>query len=270
VGAGDIEAAKIHAGTLAAVPWLSVIVPAFREAEHIARSAEAIRGALEATGRSWELLVVDNASPDGTAEALAPLAAADPRVQVLRNDVNRGKGYSVRRGMLAATGHLRLHCDADCAPSFASLPKLLRLLEQGADVAVGSRLADGAQLGRRQARRRRIVGRAFQELCRAALGEPCRDLYCGFKLWRAEPAREAYSRSQLDGWVFDAEVLALARTLGYRVVETGIVWTDRPGSRLSMAHVLVPAVRDLARARSHVRAVARQVEAGIRPLADLA
>jgi cellulose synthase/poly-beta-1,6-N-acetylglucosamine synthase-like glycosyltransferase len=242
------------ARTLTAVPrpWLSVVVPAYNEAPWIRASVEAMREALEALDRPWELIVVDNASPDGTAEALAALAEADERIRVLRNDVNRGKGYSVRRGMLAAAGELRLHCDADCAGSFASLPRLLEAVEH-ADLVVGSRLADGARLGRRQPLRRRIVGRSFVLLCRAVLQEPTTDLFCGFKLWRETAATAVYQRAQLDGWTFDAETLALARALGFRLREVGVEWSDREGSRLSMARVLVPVVGELAAARRHVR-----------------
>jgi len=238
-------------------PELSVVVPAYLEAATIVRTATLLRDWLEAGGRTWELLVVDNASPDGTAAALGPLAAADPRIRVLRNDANHGKGFSVRRGMLAARGTLRLHCDADCAPSLVSLPRLLALIEAGADVVVGSRLAAGAEVGRRQPVRRRIVGRGFVTLCRVVLAEPTRDLFCGFKLWRAEAAEAVYERTVQDDWVFDAETLAMARALGFRMAETGIAWTDRAGSRLSMVRVLVPSVRDLLRARRHVRAEAR-------------
>ena len=144
---------------------------------------------------------------------------------------------------------------------------MLTLLEH-ADVVVGSRLATGADVGRRQPLRRRIAGRAFVELCRRALDEPTHDLYCGFKLWRAEAAQAAYGKVSLDGWVFDAEVLALARALGYRVTETGITWNDRPGSRLSMPRVLVPAVRDLLAARRHVNAVGRAARFERIPAAD--
>ena len=119
--------------------WLSVVVPAYNEAAGIAATVERLREWLDGTGRSWEILVVDNASTDGTAERVP----ADERIRVLRNDVNRGKGFSVRRGMLAAQGELRLHCDADCAPSLASLPAMLARLQQGADAVVGSRLANG-------------------------------------------------------------------------------------------------------------------------------
>ena len=229
-----------------------MVVPAYREADHVAATVRAITASLDAYGRPWELIVVDNASDDGTADAAA---AADPRVAVLRNPVNAGKGFSLRRGMLAATGELRLHCDADCAPSFASLDAMLERIGAGVDLVVGSRLAPGARLGLRQPLRRRVVGRAFQELGRRVLDLPVHDAYCGFKLWRGEAAEAAYSESSLDDWVFDAEVIALAQWLGYRVEEQGIVWTDRPGSRLSMPRVLVPAVRDLLRARRHVRSV---------------
>src|SRR4051812_4199638 len=232
-------------------PWMSVVIPAYNEEAGIAHTVEHVRDWLAERGRPFEVLVVDNASEDATFERLEAIADGE-RVRVLRNDRNRGKGYSVRRGMLEARGELRLHCDADCAGSLPSLPKMLELIED-ADVVVGSRLARGAAVGRRQPLPRRMVGRSFVDLCRLVLREPTRDLYCGFKLWRAPAAAAAYSRTHLDGWVFDAEVLAMARALGYRIRETGIVWTDRAGSRLSMGRVLVPVVRDLLSARRHVR-----------------
>jgi dolichyl-phosphate beta-glucosyltransferase len=250
---------------------MSVVVPVFNEERAIAGTISALRAWLEADGRPWEVLVVDNASEDGTAREVTPLL--DDRVRLLQNDVNRGKGFSVRRGMLEATGELRLHCDADCAPSLASLPAVLELLEH-ADVVAGSRLAEGAQVGQRQTLRRRIVGRTFVGLCRALLREPTRDLFCGFKLWRADAAEAVFSRTTIDGWVFDAEALALARALGYRVAETGIVWSDRAGSRLSMARVFGPVLRELLIARRQVRAAAegarREPEALVPEPADRA
>jgi dolichyl-phosphate beta-glucosyltransferase len=242
---------------------MSVVVPAYNEERGIAGTVIALRDWLVARDpRPFEVIVVDNASEDGTAAEVERLADGG-RIQLLRNERNRGKGYSVRRGMLTARGELRLHCDADCAPSLASLPTMLALMED-ADVVVGSRLADGAQLGRRQPLPRRIVGRSFVLLCRAVLSEPTTDLYCGFKLWRAPVAEDVFSRIHLDGWTFDAEALAMARALGYRLRETGIVWTDREGSRLSMARVLVPVVRELIAARRHVRREARRPSAALR------
>jgi dolichyl-phosphate beta-glucosyltransferase len=232
---------------------LSAVVPAYNEEKGIAGTVRALLEALSRAGLEHEIVVVDNASRDGTVAAVE--AVGDPRVRVLRNERNLGKGGSMRRGMLEAQGALRLHCDADCA---ASLPGLGGMLERlaDADVVVGSRLAEGATVGRHQPLRRRIAGRSFVGVCRVVLREPTRDLFCGFKLWRAEAAVAAYRASQLDGWVFDAETLAMARALGYRVVEVGIPWDDRAGSRLSMPRVLVPVTRDLLAARRRVRAVA--------------
>jgi dolichyl-phosphate beta-glucosyltransferase len=242
---------------------MSVVVPAYNEERGIAQTVNEARAWLDADGRPYEIIVVDNASVDGTVEALRP-ALQGGRVRLLRNSANQGKGYSVRRGMLEARGGLRLHCDADCTSSFASLQRMLDLLE-GADVVVGSRLARGARLGRRQPLGRRVLGRSFVLLCRAVLREPTEDLFCGFKLWRAGAAADVFTRVSLDGWVFDAESLALARALGYRIRECGIQWSDRAGSRLSPTRVLIPVVRDLLAARRHVRRQARAARAtGVR------
>jgi dolichyl-phosphate beta-glucosyltransferase len=240
-------------------PWISVVVPAYNEEAGIVASIESLLGWLERRGGDFEILVVDNASEDATAERVE-MFCNGRSVRLMRNERNRGKGYSMRRGMLEAGGALRLHCDADCASSLPSLDKMLELI-QDHDVVVGSRLADGAQLGRRQPLRRRVVGRSFQQLCRLVLGEPTRDLYCGFKLWRAPAAVDAYSRTRIEGWTFDAEVLAMARALGYRLCETGIVWTDRDGSRVRMSRILVPVVRELYAARRHVRTEAARPQA---------
>ena len=244
-------------------PWISVVVPTFNEERGILATVNALREWFDGRGGDWELLVVDNASTDATLERLERVADGE-RVRVLQNEENRGKGYSMRRGMLEARGELRLHCDADCAVCLPSLPEMLELVEE-ADVVVGSRLAPGARLGRRQPLRRRIAGRSFQQLCRALLREPTSDLFCGFKLWRAKAAEDAYSRTRLEGWTFDAEVLAMARALGYSIRETGIVWTDREGSRVRMGRILVPVVRELLAARRNVRREARRGQAAEDP-----
>jgi dolichyl-phosphate beta-glucosyltransferase len=244
-------------------PGISVVVPAYNEERGIEATVRMLRDWLEDRGGDYEILVVDNASRDRTAELVAALADGE-RVRLLRNARNRGKGYSMRRGMLEARGELRLHCDADCATSLPSLPKMIELIRDH-DVVVGSRLAEGAEVGRRQPLRRRVAGRSFQQLCRLVLREPTTDLYCGFKLWRAHAAADAYARTRLEGWTFDAEVLAMARALGYRLCETGIVWTDREDSRVRMGRILIPVVRELVAARRHVTREARRGRAAEDP-----
>ena len=233
-------------------PKFSIVVPLFNEEFAVAGTILAIRDYFEQRGESYEILLVDNASTDST-RANADALLDGSKIRLLVNPANLGKGYSVRRGMLEAKGEFRLHCDADCAPSLASLAIMLQLISDN-DLVVGSRLAAGAQLGQRQTLARRFVGRGFQQCCRAILAEPTLDLFCGFKLWRGDAAEDVFGRLSLDGWTYDAEAIAMARALGYRVTESGIVWTDREGSRLQMGRILIPVIRELLAARDNVRA----------------
>jgi len=190
------------------------------------------------------------------------------RVRILRNDVNRGKGFSIRRGMLESQCDLRLMCDADCVSSLKSLP-LLEEATVEVDVAVGSRLSSGAIVSRQQPLRRRVVGVGFLTLTRVILGPLPRDVYCGFKLWRAEVAEQVFERVHLDGWAFDAEALAMARRLGYKVREVGIEWTNRPASRLSIRDVLIPVTGELLAARRNLRRATTEPQADAQSLTNL-
>jgi dolichyl-phosphate beta-glucosyltransferase len=232
-------------------PSLSIVIPVLNEENEIAGILSAATAVLEARGGEWEIVVVDNASTDQTSVRAAPFVDGT-RIRLLHNDTNRGKGYSVRRGMLEAHGDLRLMCDADCTDSLRSLPALEDAAKE-ADVVVGSRLSPGARVSRQQPLRRRFVGLGFIILTRVVMGRLPRDVYCGFKLWRGEAAQAVFERVELDGWVFDAESLALAYRMGYLVREIGIEWRNRPDSRLSIRNVLVPAPGELLTARRNVR-----------------
>jgi dolichyl-phosphate beta-glucosyltransferase len=238
-----------------APPSMSVIVPAFNEEAEIPTIVPAIRRALEARGGEWEIIVVDNASTDATGERMR-IYLEDPRVRLLRNEVNRGKGYSVRRGMLEAHGELRLMCDADCAASLSSLAAM-EAATADAEVIAGVRNAADSQVVRHQPLYRRTVSLGFILLCRAVMSEPLKDVFCGFKLFTADAAQDVFSRAHIDGWAFDAEALAIARRLGYRVRPCGIAWINRPGSRLSIPRVVVPVLRELVAARRHLRSLSR-------------
>jgi len=154
--------------------------------------------------------------------------------------------------MLEANGDLRLMCDADCAPSLASLPKMEAMLAD-CDIVAGARNAPTSEVGRQQPLRRRAASIGFILLCRAVMSEPLKDVFCGFKLFTAAAARDVFSRAQIDGWAFDAEALAIARLLRYRVRPCGIVWINRPGSRLSIPRVVVPVLRELVTSRVHIK-----------------
>jgi glycosyltransferase involved in cell wall biosynthesis len=230
---------------------MSIVIPVLNEENQIADILDAARSLLERRGGDWEIILVDNASTDCTRQRAEPFLDTE-RIRYLRNDSNRGKGYSIRRGMLEASGELRLMCDADCPASLPSLPHLEEALAD-ADIVVGSRLAQGARVSRQQPLRRRVVGLGFLTLTHLMLGRLTHDVYCGFKLWRADAAQAVFERVKVDGWVFDAEALAIAQRFGYRVREVGIDWTNRLSSRLSIPDVLLVAVRELAVARRTVR-----------------
>lgn len=230
---------------------LSVIIPVYNEEQQIGTIVPAVAEMLQSRGGEWEILLVDNASNDATVARLRAFLE-DSRVRLLRNETNRGKGYSVRRGMLEASGDLRLMCDADCTPSLQSLPAMEAMLAE-ADVVAGARNASDSRVARHQPIHRRVASLGFIFLCRRLMGEPLRDVFCGFKLFTADAAIDIFSRARIDGWAFDAEALALARVLGYRVRGCGIAWSNRPGSRLTITRVVVPALRELIAARRHLR-----------------
>lgn len=237
-----------------AIPSLSAIVPVYNEADEISTIVTALRDTLINRGGEWEIVVVDNASEDDTIQRLAPFLE-DPRIRLLANEHNRGKGYSVRRGMLEARGDLRLMCDADCASSLVSLPVMEAMLDR-CEIVAGARNAPDSQVERYQPIQRRAASLGFIFLCRQVMGEPLRDVFCGFKLFTAAAAEDVFSRVRIEGWAFDAEALALARALGYRVAPCGISWSHRPGSRLSIVRIVIPVLRELVSARAHVRAQA--------------
>lgn len=177
-----------------------------------------------------ELVIVDDGSRDAT-----PDAAAQHGARVLRNPGNRGKGYTVRHGMLEAKGDWVLFTDADLSAPIEELERLWTAVEQGgAQGAIGSRALDRSLVGIHQPLFREATGRFFNFVMRLVTGLPFRDTQCGFKLFERRAAREIFSRQRLDGFGFDVEVLFIARRLGYRILETPVRWDDVAGTKVSL------------------------------------
>ena len=246
-------------------PFLSIVVPAYNERLRLGRSLGQIRDYLADSGRPAETVVVDDGSTDGTAELAAGLAGRGLALRVLRNPANRGKGYSVRRGMLAADGEVLLMTDADLSAPIGEAEKLLGWLERGFDVAIGSRHVPEAVLGTSRALKRRIMEKAFRRLRRRRILPEISDTQCGFKLFRRQAARKIFQHQTVNGFAFDCEVLALARRFGYRVKEVGVVWCDDPESRLRPVRDSIEMLRSLRRIRRRMAQWARQDAAGSPP-----
>jgi glycosyltransferase involved in cell wall biosynthesis len=185
------------------------------------------------TAAQWdfaEIVVVDDGSTDNTVQL-----ARDAGVRVLENPGNRGKGYSVRHGMLEAKGEWALFTDADLSSPIGEVEKLWSAAErERAQVAVGSRALDRALVGVHQPLLREAMGRVFNAAMRTVTGLGFKDTQCGFKLFETSAARQVFSRQQLDGFGFDVEVLFIARKLGLRSVEVPVRWDNVEGTKVSL------------------------------------
>jgi dolichyl-phosphate beta-glucosyltransferase len=219
---------------------LSVVVPAFNEAARIEPTLRSVSAWLGANAAGSEIVVVDDGSTDDTAAVVTALVRELPGLRLIRSGSNRGKGSAVRIGMLAARGQLRLYMDADNATPIDELPKLLAAVEDGADIAIGSRRAAGGGQRIKQPWFRRAWSHVANKAVQAVLLDGIQDTQCGFKLFRAGAAETIFARARVAGWGFDLEVLVLARTHGLQIAERGVVWSDDRRSRI---HPLRDAVR---------------------------
>jgi dolichyl-phosphate beta-glucosyltransferase len=217
------------------VPTLSIVIPAYNEAERLPPSLRRIIAYLEGRGLDAEVVVVDDGSADGTAAAAeAALAVLGERGRVLRNAENRGKGASVRLGMLAARGTRVLFSDADLSAPIEELEKLERALDAGVGVAIGSRAVDRALIEERQPWTRDVMGRCFNLVVQLCAVRGIRDTQCGFKLFAGEVVAPIFGRTRIDRFGFDVEVLALAQRLGIGVAEVPVRWRNSADSRVTV------------------------------------
>ncbi|MFI6497574.1 dolichyl-phosphate beta-glucosyltransferase [Nonomuraea typhae] len=219
-------------------PDLSVVIPAYDEEHRLGAALAAIGRHLETTGLTWEVIVADDGSADGTAALAARAALADPRVRLLAGRANRGKGHAVRRGVLASRGRQVLFTDADLATPIEDLHLLRERLAAGARAAIGSRACPGARVEVPQRAARRILGTLGNLLIRTLAVPGIRDTQCGFKLFDGERARAAFALARVDGWAFDVEILRLFARAGWRVDEVPVRWSHRAGSKVRPQHYL--------------------------------
>lgn len=226
---------------------LSVVIPAFNEQARLPRTLAAIERFLTAQGWPAEVIVVNDGSSDGTAAAARSFPSSFP-LRVLENPSNRGKGFSVRHGVLASRGNWILFTDADLSAPITEIAKLHAALQAGADIAIGSR-AQAALITHHQSRFREAAGRLFNRCVVISLGLPFRDTQCGFKLFRREAAASIFPLQRIEGWGFDPELLFLARQQGWRVAEVPVRWSHAEGAKIRLLRDSVRMFADLARIR---------------------
>jgi glycosyltransferase involved in cell wall biosynthesis len=210
-------------------PFLSIVIPAYNEASRIVSSLDAIQNYARGKDFPIETIVVDDGSADNTVE----VASAHAEIRMLRNGRNRGKGFSVRHGVLEARGELVLFTDADLSAPIEEADKLLATMEASrADAVVGSRALARELIGTHQSPFREWGGRFFNLLVRTFTGLKIRDTQCGFKLFRRKTTRRAFELQRVERFGFDPEILFLVQHLGGKVVEVPVRWNHNPATKV--------------------------------------
>jgi dolichyl-phosphate beta-glucosyltransferase len=228
-------------------PTLSVIIPCYNERTRLRRTIDDVTAWAARRGRAVDIVVVDDGSTDGTAELAASWAATVPALRVVALPRNRGKGAAVREGMLAARGERRAFVDADGAVPFEDIDLLERALDEGADVAVASRVVDTSKIEARA--HRQFLGFFFRALVRALLVRTVDDTQCGFKLFRDGAATALFAEQLVPDFAFDVEVLARAERMGLHVAEIAVRWREQPGSKVRVLRDGLKMASDVLRLR---------------------
>jgi dolichyl-phosphate beta-glucosyltransferase len=215
---------------------LSIVIPAYNEENRLAKTLDRILEWLpEQRLKFQEVIVVDDGSRDATAGVVDKYSKPPSPIRLLRNPGNRGKGYAVRHGMLDAEGDWILYTDADLSSPIEELQKLSSAAAaQNAVIAIGSRAVDRSLVAVHQSAFREYSGRFFNLVMRTVTGLPFHDTQCGFKLYRADAAKEVFSRQEQDGFSFDVEDLVIAKKLGLRAVEVPVRWSNVEGTKVTM------------------------------------
>ena len=242
-------------------PALSIVVPAFNEAARIAETLTTLREHFARSEESVELIVVDDGSTDATAGIVRAFDATPLSLLLLKSEPNYGKGHAVRVGVAASLGELVAFCDADLSTPIDEITRLRHWLGRGYDVAIGSRDLPDAWLDPPQPLLRRWLAWLFRALRRRILLPELRDTQCGFKLFRGDLAREIFALSAEEGWLFDCEVLEIARRRGARIKEIGVKWRNRSPSRVNALRDAAPSLLGLFRLRRRIAAM-KENEAG--------
>ncbi|MCK9418570.1 MAG: glycosyltransferase family 2 protein [Nitrospirae bacterium] len=228
---------------------LSIVIPAYNEALRIGKTLDSIRDYMKVCGYSHEIIVVDDGSSDDTAMVVRKAAEKHPAIVLLQNGMNRGKGYSVKQGVLFSRGRFVLMSDADLSTPIAELGKLFKELEEGNDIAIGSRSVSGSMVLKRQKWFRQLMGKTFNKLVQAIAVFGIRDTQCGFKLFTADAARSVFSLQRIERFAFDVEALYLARKMDFGIREVPVIWVNSPDSRVSIFRDSLQMLRDLFRIR---------------------
>lgn len=230
-------------------PQFSVVIPAYNEAARIPSTLEAVVNCIRTRGWSAEVVVVNDGSTDGTGNVVKEFAASAPEVRLLENPGNRGKGYSVRNGLLHSFGDVVMFTDADLSAPMEEAEGLFDAIAEGADIAIGSRWLERKRQTIRQPFYRQFFGRCFNALTRMVMGLPYADTQCGFKAFTRSAAQTVFQLQTIDRWGFDPEILFIALKRGFRITEVPVSWAHDERTRMSYLKDGLRMLQDIAQVR---------------------
>jgi len=214
-------------------PTYTIVIPAFNEGTRLGPTLEKVLSYVHAQKWDAEIIVVNDGSRDNTAAIVRSFAAKDPVLRLVENPGNRGKGYSVRNGMLNARGQVVLFSDADLSSPIEEAPKLFQALDAGADIAIGSRWLRAETQTQRQPLHRQLFGRIFNLMLRVTLGLKFKDTQCGFKAFKRPAVEKIFPLQKTERWGFDPEILFLARKFKFKVQEIPVAWGHSGETRIN-------------------------------------
>lgn len=230
-------------------PRLSVVVPMYNETHRMGTSLPRLAAYFNSQDYQCEFVLVDDGSTDGTAQHARRLLAGVGNVRLLEERPNRGKGHAVKVGMLAAQGKIVLFCDADLSTPPSEIDKFWKWFDEGYEVVIGSRKIAGANIVRHQPLWRESLGKVFTWLTDKIATRNISDVTCGFKTFSHDAAQRLFSRSVIDDWSFDAEILFIAQRLGYNIKEVPVTWQDEPGTKVRLLKDATHALQGLIKIR---------------------
>ena len=228
-------------------PFLSVIIPAFNEAGRLPSTLKQVDSFLSSQPITYEILVVENGSTDGTLQIVREMQNQIRNLRVMHEEI-RGKGWAVKQGMLSATGEYRFICDADLSMPIEEVMRFIPPQLEDVPIAIGSREAPGA-VRYDEPEYRHLVGRIFNLMVRIMLLKGLNDTQCGFKCFRADATERIFPHVTIKGWTFDVEALFIGRKLGYKIREIPIPWYYKPQSRVKVLRDSVQMGLDLLKIR---------------------
>jgi glycosyltransferase involved in cell wall biosynthesis len=215
------------------MPAYSIIIPAYNETSRLEATLDRLLRFIAQERWDAEVIVVNDGSRDGTADLVRQYAQNNRSLRLLENPGNRGKGYSVRNGMLNARGAILLFSDADLSSPIEEASKLFAAIQSGADIAIGSRWLQPELQTQRQSLLRQVYGRIFNLALRIILGLNFKDTQCGFKAFTRTAAQAIFPLQKIERWGFDPEILYLARRAALHIKEVPVKWSHQEGTRLN-------------------------------------